>query len=534
MPNGNDLRDLSNRDPWGSEPAPVKRAAGGRNGWARRTLRRAVFVAILSGSAPQFSCAAERSEASDFQTFDVREFGATGDGRTNDTAAFRAAVAALGRAGSGRLLVPHGTYIVGEQSRTPGRHPPYESRGPIEVEGLDGVVVEGVDSVLKLAPGLRFGSFDKHTGLPISPALPFYDRDCAVAPGNMISISNCRNVAVRNLELDGNSDRLIPGGEWGDTGRQLPASGIALHECTNVLVENVRTRRHALDGIVVGWSGLREHDPATSCTLRNVVSEYNGRQAFSWVGGRGLVAEGCKFNRTGRGAFSSAPGAGLDIEAEDSVCREGLFVDCEFADNAGCGIVADSGDGGFSRFVRCLFVGTTAWSAWSAKPGLLYESCTFNGSVVHGFGSPNPELATRYKDCRFEDAPYLGTEVYRAAALVECSGGDNILFDGCEFVAHRTRSVWLDGLDTREIVRNCRFVHNIPLEDREFAALFRGTRIETTEFVEEYPADARIAAYIEAQHVSVGPEVRVSGPVVRWANWSDGPLGVVPSDSSPN
>ena len=46
--------------------------------------------------------------------FDVREFGATGDGKTKDTKAIRAACAAVAAAHGGTLLFPApGTYYTG-------------------------------------------------------------------------------------------------------------------------------------------------------------------------------------------------------------------------------------------------------------------------------------------------------------------------------------------------------------------------------------------------------------------------------------
>src|SRR6266566_5050975 len=46
------------------------------------------------------------------QVVDVKTFGAVGDGVTNDTAAFNAALASLATAGGGRCLVPKGTYLI--------------------------------------------------------------------------------------------------------------------------------------------------------------------------------------------------------------------------------------------------------------------------------------------------------------------------------------------------------------------------------------------------------------------------------------
>ena len=46
------------------------------------------------------------------QVANVKAYGAVGDGVTNDTAAFNAALASLATAGGGRCLVPKGTYLI--------------------------------------------------------------------------------------------------------------------------------------------------------------------------------------------------------------------------------------------------------------------------------------------------------------------------------------------------------------------------------------------------------------------------------------
>ncbi len=46
------------------------------------------------------------------RTFNVRDFGATGDGKTLDTAAFQKALAKVKAEGGGKLVVPQGTYLI--------------------------------------------------------------------------------------------------------------------------------------------------------------------------------------------------------------------------------------------------------------------------------------------------------------------------------------------------------------------------------------------------------------------------------------
>jgi parallel beta-helix repeat protein len=54
----------------------------------------------------------------------VKTFGAVGDGVTNDTAAFTAALKSVAEAGGGTCLVPKGTYLISASGISTGRHKP--------------------------------------------------------------------------------------------------------------------------------------------------------------------------------------------------------------------------------------------------------------------------------------------------------------------------------------------------------------------------------------------------------------------------
>jgi len=472
----------------------------------------------------------------------VRDFGAKGDGVTNDTVAFHAAAQALQQAGGGTLVIPKATYIVGLQTHGPtpnhpipryrGRDYPYWKEHPIiSLTKVNGVVIEGNGATLRIAPGLRFGAYDLTHGKAITetPKKNVFDRKLTAGVGHIINITHSGNIIIRNLELDGNVDHLDIGGIWSSDGRQIAATGIRLYNNTNVRVQNIHTHHHALDGIMIGWAKLTADDPPTPHVLVNVNSEYNSRQGLSWVGGRGLTAINCKFNHTGRAAFGSPPGAGLDIEAEDSVCRDGLFVNCEFINNTGCAVVADSGDGGYTKFINCTFWGTTSWSIWASKPGLKFEDCTIHGAIVHGVGSDDPDLATQYRRCHFEDVDYLDKGCYRPTALV-IQNGDNVLFEDCTIVANKTKACYIDH-PNREIFRRCTIVHRwTDAPDQTFQSIFRGSHLEDVKFLESFdPAGEAKRFYIQVQGITVGKNVHVAGPQTKWKNWSWGTVGDIPA-----
>jgi len=460
--------------------------------------------------------------------------GAAGDGVTNDTAAFQKAARIICQHKGGKLIIPAGTYIVGEQFHVDGKYPYYQHAEIFHVENINGLIIEAESgTVVRLAAGLRYGSFDKDTGKAYHPSMPFTDSRYRAEAGKIFHFANSRNIIVRGLEIDGNNKKLIPGGEWGDTGRQLSNIGLFFMRCSNVLVEDVYTHHHGLDGIEIGYWGLTENDPPTPFELRRVVSEYNGRQGLSWVGGRGLVAIDCKFNHTGRAALLSAPGAGVDIEAEDSICRGGFFYNCQFVNNRGCGVVADSGDGGYSYFENCMFWGTSSWALWVTKPGMYFKNCSFHGSIVHAYGSTDPELATRFEGCRFEDKEYYRYGVCRRGFLVEYDSiGDNVLFENCKFVANRSKSLWItSNAAHKPMLRNCCIIHRYAeLDDGDWQALISGCRLEGVRFMEEFPEGFSRKYYINVGKVKVGQNVVVDGPVVKWKSTA-GLAGTIPPGS---
>lgn len=398
------------------------------------------------------------------RTFDVRDFGASPTATAaRNTRALRDASAALSKAGGGTLLIPPGRYRVGDQQLAARRGQGYAARGTpiIQIANCTlPVAIIGTGVTLVAADGLRFGAFDPRTGAAHTVPTPFYDLDFRADAYRMIDISGCHAaVTITGIELDGNADRYVLGGPWGDTGRQVEAIGIMLSSNTGgVVVENVHTHDHGLDGIMVAHTGLTPRSPRYPVTLRNVTCDRNGRQGLSWVGGTQLTAIGCRFTRTGRGRFQSAPAAGVDIEAEESVCRNGRFIDCTFSDNSGAGFLASTGDVADIRVERCRMIGTTNWSSWSYKPRIRFDNCLFVGSVVNAFPSPDPTQATQFHRCRFTDNPRLSpTGKAYHLFLADLGGGStNVLFDDCDFIAvGADRGLPWTLADTR--YNNCRF-----------------------------------------------------------------------------
>lgn len=469
----------------------------------------------------------------------VKDFGAKGDNSTNDTDAFAAASAYLNSQGGGTLIIPPGTYIVGKQTfaNGTGKGYSYQAASIISFSGCTKpVVVEGNGAVLKMANGLRIGSFNPTTGASYTPgSLPFTNYDYKADPGTVVAFTNCKSVSVRNLEIDGNIQNLTLGGQWGDTGRQCAAYGVYAYTNENFSAENVYVHHHGLDGVILGHTGLSETSAQYPQTLINVISEYNARQGLSWVGGTQLTAINCKFNHTGKSTFGSAPQAGVDIEAESSVCRNGMFINCEMQNNAGVGMVADVGDIADVAFHRCKFIGQSNYAIWPYKPRLSFVDCLIVGAYVNPFSSANkPEDATKFQRCLFTDESKYAATLYNIGALNTLLSGSssqgNVVYDSCSFVATRSKAGRFDGAILRnatiEIQAGTSYCVN-----QDWHAIFWGSTLENVVIKENIttniPADSfYIDLSTPATSRGMNQLISANGKL-KWFNWSWGHTGLL-------
>ena len=414
-------------------------------------ISRRAFVAASVGSWCAIACkpiVSEAVQADADSAFTPEMFGAKGDGLTNDTAAFRALSERITRERGGTVRLRRTTYLVGAQRPAIGGNTRYafEPDPILQFSGLRGSLhIEGNGAVLKCAPRLKYGTFDRRSGAATRHPMPYIQPGELATPYDfMIMVRDCAGaVTISDLELDGSVGALQVGGQYGDTGWQIPAVGIYLVDNRgDEIIRNVYTHHHAQDGIMI--NGIDDPALAARVTRRieSLRSEYNGRQGCSIIGGRGYQFENCKFNHTGKAGLSSAPGAGLDIEAEgQKTIRTLAFRNCEFSDNTGCGMVADSGDSEGATFSGCSFVGTTNWSAWPRKPMFRFRDCRFVGSIVQCYGDPNPRRAVHFESCTFTDDPALSPngKVYKEGrangSLANLGETRNVLFKDCSFYA---------------------------------------------------------------------------------------------------
>lgn len=216
----------------------------------------------------------------------VRQKGAKGDGRTDDTAALQAAFDKVAGTG-GTVLVPDGVYMVDPVSTT----------GRLKIKN---------NTTLKLSPGA------------VIKAIPNGAQDYA-----LLTIAGASNVTVTGGTLEGDrGQHTDKAGEWG--------MGLSIVEgAKNITVSGVTAKEMWGDGFYLG-SGQ-------SVTFCGVVSDHNRRQGLSVIEVDQLEVVNSVFSNT----QGTRPSAGIDLEPDDLKQRISnvRIHNSKFLNNAGPGIL---------------------------------------------------------------------------------------------------------------------------------------------------------------------------------------------------
>ena len=199
----------------------------------------------------------------------VKDFGAVGNGSTDDTAAIQAAVNA-----SRAIYIPAGTYIV----------------NVISLPANTLVYGDGAASILKQSPTYLGGS-----------------RGSLYVNSNSAG-AQIENIVIRDLRMEGVNIVAPTFSEFSHL--------ISLNGVKNALVDNVQFIGFQGDGLYIG-SGIVGGDERhnTNVIVRNCyfdgINKQN-RNGISVIDGNGVLIEGCYFTRCTR---SNMPGA-IDIEPD--------------------------------------------------------------------------------------------------------------------------------------------------------------------------------------------------------------------------
>jgi hypothetical protein len=233
----------------------------------------------------------------------VKDFGALGDGVTNDTAAIQLAVN-----GGGHVWFPSGTY---------------------QVSGVAG-------SRLNI-PSNTFLDFDPWAKM------------------RMIAHGASTGVLLYLIDTD---NVIIRGGEFVGDKAGSAGIGVGLYTgtATRCMVYGGQYTDFTTDGIILGASGT--NNPSTQCHLYGVICKANKRNGLSVTSCTHSSATGCLFQANG----GASPQCGVDIEPDTALYASDFrLIGCNALSNLGDGFKIQAGLGGGSYSRRITLEGCQSY-----------------------------------------------------------------------------------------------------------------------------------------------------------------------------
>lgn len=302
------------------------------------TMSRRQLIGSLACAATLLSahtaCAAQRGSE-----FTPEQFGASGDGRTDDHAALVRLASAVSRAGGGTIRFARGRRYRIDQvlaTREPNRvdigHVAFIGCNGLTID-LNGATIDVKGDFHRAAGGRRGRQSSAHAVIPL-----FFE--------------GCSNLTVRNGIMNGNAGLTTAD----DSVAEGPGHGILLIGCSRVQLEDLHIHHFTGDGVYI--RAARNRRSSRDIRLANVRLTNNARQGLTIAGAAGVTALDCDFSATGRtgGAYHRSPGAGVDLEPGHDYDLPSDFraERCRFEDNRGSAVVAGSPDRiGLVELINC-------------------------------------------------------------------------------------------------------------------------------------------------------------------------------------
>ncbi len=187
------------------------------------------------------------------ESVDALSYGLVGDGKTDNTAAFRRLLAG----GNRTIHIPAGDYVTDQ----------------IELEA---------NTVLELEPGVTI-------------------RDA----GRLGRLDRLINIRAHDVRITGFGARIIADRasyqteEW--------RHGVYIYGANRVLIEGLESSSHGGDGFYIGGP---PEDPSTDVQIRGCLADNNRRQGLSITSARRVQIVDCEFRNTS----GTAPEFGIDLE----------------------------------------------------------------------------------------------------------------------------------------------------------------------------------------------------------------------------
>ena len=227
----------------------------------------------------------------------VKDFGAVGDGVTDDTAAFSAATAEINAAGGGHLIIPDGTYIVSPES-----FPMIFTVSNVTIEGFGGATIKA-----KAYNG----------GASLQALMKFQYYGTGAAPGYTDAPTVLQNIRLLNLTFDGNKANRVTSGDY------EYSHFATLRWIKGFTISGCRVKDQWGDGILL--TGCQDG------TVEGNTLIDGGRMAVAIVGGQRIACTGNVITNTNASNHGHAAGkngylGGFDLEPDGSATQN--YLDC--------------------------------------------------------------------------------------------------------------------------------------------------------------------------------------------------------------
>lgn len=230
----------------------------------------------------------------------VKDFGAKGDGITDDAPAIQRALDYVHDKGGGTVSIPAGNYLVS-----------------VHVDGYTGNYLKE-DSKIQIK---------SNTTLKISDNATIKAKSNACEQYNILAVVGQENVKISGGKIIGDrNEHTGTTGEWG--------YGIEILGSSNIIIENVTISDCWGDGINIQvYNGVS----CQNVHINNVICDNNRRQGMSVEGAIDMYVSNSKFINTS----GTDPQCGVDIEpwSSDNICKNIHFDNCYFGNNNAGGLL---------------------------------------------------------------------------------------------------------------------------------------------------------------------------------------------------
>ncbi len=312
---------------------------------------------------------------------DVSDYGAVADDDMDDYEAVTRAVEEINRLKGGTLIFHKGVYTVKGHKIAASNQVPENDIKNFVFKDCSCLTIEGGGAVLDIDGNWSRVADYEQAGFT-------YSLHNSVG----MEFENCKDVNIKNLELDGNSDQTLK-----EATAEGKSHGLIISGCNNVTIQNSYIHHFQADGLYLNSRiDVNRYIQSRYLNIKDSNFTNNARNGVSIIQARDVNFTNCLFSQSGKtGLYGGhSPQAGVNVEPNYWVqtgvndnTGDLFFKNCTFSDNTGFEYV---GSNDYTtpypiRFDNCTFKNTVAdlnnskYAAVVPASAITYfDSCIFD------------------------------------------------------------------------------------------------------------------------------------------------------------